>query len=146
MGDGPVSLLAVGMAAVVAGFYGGLLYAAGISAINLFSGYGHGDIFDIIILVICILVVGFTCYSISWRGKSSSLSKNGKKVRDMLYDTSGRYERCPKCTSRVDMEIGVCRFCGYDLFNGEYTYKRRSSEDQVRIDYAKDLQKKKFKK
>lgn len=79
MGDGPVSLLAVGIAAVVAGFYGGLLYAAGISAINLFSGYGHGDIFDIIILVICILVVGFTCYSISWRGKSSSLSKNGKK-------------------------------------------------------------------
>lgn len=111
------------------------------------SPYGYeSPLVSAIWLIIALPIIGFVFYAIFRGKKSSSLSKEGKKVKDMLYDTSGKYQRCPKCTSLVDMEIGVCRFCGYDLFNGEYTYKRRSSEDQVRIDYAKDLQKKKFKK
>lgn len=135
MRDALTGYFAMWIAGIIAAIFGGLIYLTGISAVNIFGGYGHGSIYDIITLIICILIIGFACYVISQGEKSSSLSEEGKKVRDMLHDTSGRYKKCPECTSLVDMEVGICKFCGYNL-NEEHDEKLTSKEKHKSPEYV----------
>ena len=53
----------------------------------------------------------------------------------MLYDTSGRYKRCPNCTSLVDMKMGICKFCGHNL-NEEPDEKLTTKEKHKQPEYV----------
>ena len=106
--------------------------------------YGFEAIIGYAIIIGILLVIGlFIFYEPKKSKLDNPLTKNEKKVietRRKLYG-AGSYRRCPECTSIVDMDIGVCRFCGYDLINKEFKEIKRSPEEQSKLDYAKKLQK-----